>query len=71
MSRRHLDSNIIRLQANSRIEAHAGPDRDVLLHILNGDGWLVTEISTLTLTSRRRSGFRASLAERSLLARRG
>lgn len=50
MGRRHLDSNIIRLQPHSRIEPHAGPDLDVLLHILQGDGWLGTEVSMLTMS---------------------
>ena len=49
MSRRHLDSNIIHQQPGSRIEAHAGPDHDVLLHVLHGDGQLMTEVSTLAL----------------------
>lgn len=49
MSRRHLDSNIIHLQPGSRIGGHAGPDLDVLLHILHGDGQLTTEVSSLTL----------------------
>ena len=31
MSQRHLDSNIIRLPPGSRIEAHTGPDLDVLM----------------------------------------
>ena len=49
MSRRNLDANIIRLQPGSRIEAHAGPEFDVLLHILHGDGQLMTEVGTLAL----------------------
>jgi uncharacterized protein (DUF2249 family) len=49
MSRRHLDANIIHLQPGSRIEAHAGPEFDVLLHILHGDGQLMTEVGTLAL----------------------
>lgn len=49
MSRRHLDANIIHLQAGSRIDAHAGPDLDVLVHVLHGDGELMTEVETLTL----------------------
>ena len=43
------DSNIIHQQPGSRIEAHAGPDHDVLLHVLHGDGQLMTEVSTLAL----------------------
>lgn len=49
MSRRHLDSNIIHLPAGTRIDTHTGPDLDVLLHVLQGDGQLTTEVSTLTL----------------------
>lgn len=49
MSRRHLDANIIHLLAGSRIEAHAGPDLDVLVHVLDGSGELMTELDTLTL----------------------
>jgi uncharacterized protein (DUF2249 family)/quercetin dioxygenase-like cupin family protein len=48
-SRRHLDANIIHLQPGSRIQAHAGPDLDVLWHILHGHGQLITEVDTLAL----------------------
>ena len=44
-----LDANIIRLEPGSRIEAHAGADLDVLLHIVHGNGLLLTEVSTLAL----------------------
>jgi quercetin dioxygenase-like cupin family protein len=47
--RRRLDANVIRLEPGSRIEAHAGADPDVLLHILDGNGLLLTEVSTLAL----------------------
>lgn len=49
MSQRHLDSNIIRLPPESRIEAHTGPDLDVLMLVLDGGGELATEIGTLRL----------------------
>ena len=49
MRQRHLDANIIRLEPGSRIEAHAGADLDVLLHIVHGNGLLLTEVSTLAL----------------------
>jgi quercetin dioxygenase-like cupin family protein len=49
MSQRHLDSNIIRLPPDSRIEAHTGLDLDVLLLVLDGDGELSTETGTLDL----------------------
>ena len=49
VSRRHLDANIIHLEPGSRIQAHAGPDLDVLWHILHGDGQLMTEVGMLAL----------------------
>lgn len=49
MSRRDLDANVIHLQAGSKIDTHAGPDLDVLVHVLQGNGELVTETETLTL----------------------
>ena len=49
MSRRDLDANIIHLQASSKIDPHAGPDLDVLVHVLQGNGELITEAETLTL----------------------
>lgn len=49
MSQRHLDSNIIRLPPESRIDAHTGPDLDVLILVLDGGGELVTETGTLGL----------------------
>ncbi len=39
---RQLDANVIRLPADGQIEAHLGPDLDVLLHVLAGSGQLVT-----------------------------
>jgi uncharacterized protein (DUF2249 family) len=49
VSRRHLDANIIHLEPGSRIQAHAGPDLDVLWHILQGYGHLMTEVGMLAL----------------------
>jgi uncharacterized protein (DUF2249 family)/quercetin dioxygenase-like cupin family protein len=49
MSRRHLDANIIHLPAGSRIDRHAGPDVDVLVHVLDGDGRLTTEVEVLEI----------------------
>ena len=40
---RDLDSNIIALPPSGTIDAHAGPDLDVLIHILAGSGRLTTE----------------------------
>ncbi len=46
---RDLDSNIIALPPGRIIEAHAGPDLDVLIHVLAGSGQLATEHGTLDL----------------------
>lgn len=40
---RDLDSNIIALAPGGSIDAHAGPDLDVLIHVLAGGGSLGTE----------------------------
>lgn len=40
---RDLDSNIIALQPGDTIDTHNGPDLDVLIHVLSGDGVLGTE----------------------------
>lgn len=39
---RQLDANVIRLRADGQIEAHVGPDLDVLLHVLAGSGRIIT-----------------------------
>jgi uncharacterized protein (DUF2249 family)/quercetin dioxygenase-like cupin family protein len=49
MQRRDLDSNIIRLPAEGTIEAHTGPELDVLIHVLAGSGELTTELDTIAL----------------------
>jgi uncharacterized protein (DUF2249 family) len=49
MRERDLDSNIIALAPGARIDAHAGPDIDVLIHVITGSGQLVTELDTLDL----------------------
>ena len=49
MSRRHLDSNIVHLPSRSRIDPHTGPDLDVLVHVLHGNGQLISEVETLEL----------------------
>jgi uncharacterized protein (DUF2249 family)/quercetin dioxygenase-like cupin family protein len=49
MSQRDLDANIIHLPAGSKIDSHAGPDLDVLVHVLQGNGELITETEMLTL----------------------
>jgi quercetin dioxygenase-like cupin family protein len=48
--RRDLDSNIIALAPEGTIDAHTGPDLDVLIHVLAGSGKLTTELDTLELT---------------------
>jgi uncharacterized protein (DUF2249 family)/quercetin dioxygenase-like cupin family protein len=51
MRERDLDSNVVRLPPGDTIEAHAGPDVDVLVHVLSGTGSLGTETSTLSLVA--------------------
>jgi uncharacterized protein (DUF2249 family)/quercetin dioxygenase-like cupin family protein len=47
---RDLDSNIIALPPGQAIDAHTGPDLDVLIHVLAGSGQLTTELGTIDLT---------------------
>lgn len=42
-NQRDLDSNIVSLHPGGTIDTHYGPDLDVLIHLLRGDGTLVTE----------------------------
>jgi quercetin dioxygenase-like cupin family protein len=46
---RDLESNIIALSPAGAIDAHTGPDLDVLIHVLEGNGQLVTEQDVLSL----------------------
>jgi uncharacterized protein (DUF2249 family) len=46
---RDLDSNIIAIPPDGAIDAHAGPDLDVLIHVLGGSGTLTGERGTLHL----------------------
>lgn len=46
---RDLDSNVIALPPGEVIDAHSGPDLDVLIHILAGGGQLTTERGVLDL----------------------
>lgn len=48
---RDLDSNIVALAPGETIGAHAGPEIDVLIHVLAGTGQLATELHTLQLRS--------------------
>jgi uncharacterized protein (DUF2249 family)/quercetin dioxygenase-like cupin family protein len=49
MRERDLDSNVITLAPGAAIDAHQGPDLDVLVHVLSGSGQLATELSTVEL----------------------
>lgn len=49
MRERDLDSNIVSLPPDGGIDAYAGPDLDVLIHVLAGEGRLTTEAGTLDL----------------------
>lgn len=40
---RELDSNLIRLPAGDSIPAHVGAEVDTLIHVVSGNGVLVTE----------------------------
>ena len=46
---RDLDSNVIALGPEGRIEAHTGPELDVLIHVIGGSGRLTTERNEITL----------------------
>ena len=65
---RDLDSNLVAIPPGGAIDAHAGPDLDVLVHVLDGSGTLTTELDTtvelepgvlLWLPKRSRRAFRA------------
>lgn len=49
MHDRGLDSNIIVLAPGTGIDAHMGPDLDVLIHVLDGSGRLITELGGVEL----------------------
>ncbi|WP_205328160.1 DUF2249 domain-containing protein [Glycomyces sp. YM15] len=46
---RDLDSNLIALPPDGRIDAHSGPELDVLIHVLAGAGRLTTEVDEIAL----------------------
>lgn len=48
---RDLDANVIALPAGDGIEPHDGPDLDVVVHILEGSGTLVTERDTVPVAA--------------------
>jgi uncharacterized protein (DUF2249 family)/quercetin dioxygenase-like cupin family protein len=43
---RDLDSNVVAIPPRGAIDAHRGPDLDVLVHVLAGSGTLTTELDT-------------------------
>jgi uncharacterized protein (DUF2249 family)/quercetin dioxygenase-like cupin family protein len=49
MRDRALDSNVIRLPPDGTIDTHAGPDVDVLVHVISGSGLLGTERGDVVL----------------------
>jgi len=67
VAERDLDANIIELAPGDGIDDYAGPEVDVLIHVLEGDGRLRTEVGEVALTPgavvflprRSRRGFRA------------
>lgn len=48
---RDLDSNIIKLTPGAKIDAHTGPDLDVMIHVIAGSGQLATEREPIDLQS--------------------
>ena len=46
---RDLDANLITLPPHGAIDAHTGPDLDVLIHVLSGGGTLTTELHPIDL----------------------
>jgi uncharacterized protein (DUF2249 family)/quercetin dioxygenase-like cupin family protein len=51
MGERDLDANIINLPPSGAIASHQGPDLDVLLFVLSGDGRIETERGTVEVRS--------------------
>jgi quercetin dioxygenase-like cupin family protein len=47
---RDLDANLIVLPAGERIDAHDGPELDVLVHVVAGSGSLETEADRIELS---------------------
>ena len=47
---RDLDANVIVLPPEGGIDAHPGPNLDVLIHVLSGGGTLTTEMDTIDLS---------------------
>lgn len=51
VGQRDLDSNIIALPPGEAIDAHDGPEIDVLIHVLSGSGRLTTEVDEIDLAA--------------------
>ena len=51
MAERDLDANVVNLSAGQTIDRHQGPDLDVLIHVLYGDGQLQTERGEIALAA--------------------
>lgn len=51
MRERDLDSNVIALAPGGQIAEHWGPDVDVLIHVIDGSGLLVTETGKVELAA--------------------
>ena len=49
MRQRDLDSNVIRLPPEAIIDSHVGPDLDVMVLVLSGDGQVGTELGPVDL----------------------
>ena len=49
--RRDLDSTIVRLRPDTAVEAHTGPELDVLVVVLAGTGRMVTETDPVEIRS--------------------
>lgn len=62
VAHRDLDTNVVWLPSGESIAPHAGPNLDVLVHVLAGEGHLVTERGDVPL----RAGALAYLPRRSV-----
>jgi uncharacterized protein (DUF2249 family)/quercetin dioxygenase-like cupin family protein len=51
MAERDLDANVVNLSPGQAIDRHQGPDLDVLIHVLYGDGKLDTERGAVALVA--------------------
>jgi uncharacterized protein (DUF2249 family)/quercetin dioxygenase-like cupin family protein len=49
MRTRDLDSNLVQLPPLGTVDAHIGPELDVLVHVVRGTGLLTTELDVIEL----------------------